>query len=111
MPAFYRATFKLPDSSPPLHSWLRTDAWGHGVVFVNGFNIGRFSAWGPQGSLYVPASLLKAGPETNTIIVFESDQIRPIRRNAGDNDIGVALQSAARVAPRQMSFSDERHWM
>jgi len=41
-------------------------------VFINGFNVGRY--WpvaGPQITLYVPAGLLKAPPESNQIVLVE----------------------------------------
>jgi len=46
------------------------DDWQHGVVIVNGFNIGRYYYAGPQKSLYIPGPLLKQGD--NEIIVFEN---------------------------------------
>lgn len=39
------------------------------MVFINGFNLGRYWKVGPQLSLYVPYPLLKEG--NNEIIVFE----------------------------------------
>jgi beta-galactosidase len=35
--------------------------WKKGVVFVNGFNLGRYWNAGPQRTLYVPGPLLKEG--------------------------------------------------
>lgn len=35
--------------------------WNKGVVFVNGFNIGRYMRCGPPRTLYIPAPLLKHG--------------------------------------------------
>ena len=46
------------------------DSWLHGVVWVNGFNVGRYWQVGPQKGLYVPGALLRAG--RNEIVVFES---------------------------------------
>ena len=39
-------------------------------MFVNGRNLGRYDALGPQRTLYVPRSFLTSGD--NTVIVFES---------------------------------------
>ena len=51
---------------------MRLDGFTKGVVFVNGFNIGRyFNPAGPQKTLYVPAPMLKNGD--NEIVVFETD--------------------------------------
>ena len=98
LPAFYQATLSLPSTSAPLHSFLQVDGWGHGFVLVNGFNIGRFSIWGPQRSMYVPASVLRRG--VNTIMAFESDQISPIHDRGGTSE----------DPPRSMVFSDQQIW-
>lgn len=68
VPAFYRFTFNTDE---PADTFLDFAGWGKGVVFVNGFNIGRFWEIGPQKRLYIPAPLLKEGE--NEIIVFETD--------------------------------------
>ena len=68
LPAFYR--FEL-DINETADTFIDTDGFGKGVVFVNGFNIGRFWEIGPQKRLYVPAPLLKKGK--NEIIVFETE--------------------------------------
>jgi beta-galactosidase len=39
-----------------------------GCIWVNGFNLGRYWAIGPQDTLYVPGELLQ---EENTVEVFE----------------------------------------
>ena len=39
------------------------------MAWVNGFNLGRYWQRGPQGTLYVPAPILKPG--MNEIIIFE----------------------------------------
>ena len=49
------------------------DGWGHGVVFVNGVNLGRFTVLGPGRTLYVPTGVLHSG--INDVVVFESDRI------------------------------------
>lgn len=44
--------------------------WGHGYVFLNGFNLGRYwSEAGPQRSLYAPAPLWREG--TNEVVILE----------------------------------------
>ncbi|XP_018016621.1 beta-galactosidase-1-like protein 2 [Hyalella azteca] len=66
-PAMYRTTVTL--SSPPLDTFLDMRQWNKGVVFVNGFNVGRYWSVGPQRTLYVPAPLLVQGD--NQITIFE----------------------------------------
>ncbi|XP_055686605.1 beta-galactosidase-like [Lutzomyia longipalpis] len=51
-------------------TYLDTTSWGKGVLYVNGFNLGRY--WpvvGPQITLYIPESLLRVG--ANTIMMLE----------------------------------------
>lgn len=42
-------------------------AWGKGIVFLNGFTLGRYFSAGPLHSLYIPAPLLQQG--TNEVSV------------------------------------------
>jgi len=66
-PVFASGTLDLP-AATDLH--LDTSLWGKGTVLINGFNLGRYWSRGPQGTLYVPAPVLRAGK--NEIIVFET---------------------------------------
>ncbi|WCT55808.1 beta-galactosidase [Paenibacillus kyungheensis] len=65
-PAFYRGIFHVQS---PADTFLRVDGWVKGVVFLNGFNLGRYWQVGPQKTLYIPAPLLKQGD--NELILFE----------------------------------------
>ncbi|ULL15391.1 beta-galactosidase [Paenibacillus sp. H1-7] len=65
-PAFYQGTFEASETAD---TFMRLDGWKKGVVFINGFNLGRYWERGPQKALYVPGPLLKKG--TNEIVVFE----------------------------------------
>lgn len=67
VPAFHRA--ELHVAGEPADTFLRLDGWVKGVVYVNGFNLGRYWNRGPQKTLYVPAPLLRSG--ANEIIIFE----------------------------------------
>lgn len=68
VPAFYKFNFEVDE---PCDTFVDTNGFGKGCIFINGFNLGRFWDIGPQKRLYLPAPLLKKG--TNTIIVFESE--------------------------------------
>ena len=51
-------------------TFIELEGWNKGVVFINGFNLGRYwNEAGPQKTLYIPAPLLHKGE--NEIIVFE----------------------------------------
>ena len=64
-PSFYRGTFYAETLAD---TFLRFPGV-KGVVWINGFNIGRYWNIGPGNTLYIPWPLLKKGE--NEIIVFE----------------------------------------
>jgi beta-galactosidase len=68
VPAFYRFCFEVKEKGD---TFLDFEGWGKGVIFINGFNLGRFWEIGPQKRLYIPAPLLNEGE--NEIIVFETE--------------------------------------
>ncbi len=66
-PAFLRGKFTAYEKTD---TFVRLDGFHKGVVFINGFNLGRY--WndaGPQKTLYLPGPLLKEGE--NEIVVLE----------------------------------------
>ncbi len=67
-PAFYKYSFEASETGD---TFIDTDGFGKGCIFVNGFNIGRFWEKGPQKRLYIPGPLLKEG--TNEIVIFETE--------------------------------------
>ncbi|CAM4061709.1 glycoside hydrolase family 35 protein [Roseateles saccharophilus] len=67
-PGFWRGTLQL---DKPADSFLDTRGWGKGQVWVNGHHLGRFWAIGPQQTLYLPASWLKAG--ANEVLVLTTE--------------------------------------
>ena len=64
-PAFYQGPFELQCVGD---TFLDSRRLGKGVVWINGYALGRFWNVGPQQTLYVPAPYLRTG--TNEIIVF-----------------------------------------
>lgn len=67
--AFHRAIFQLDDVADAFV--LRPGR--HGVIWINGFNLGRYRACGPQQTLYIPAPVLRKG--ANEIVVFEQEKL------------------------------------
>jgi len=62
------------------------DGWHKGVLFINGFNVGRY--WpteGPQKTLYVPATFLKGNCQENKIVVFEQDKAACYRKKGNNS--------------------------
>jgi hypothetical protein len=74
-PILYQGTFlaKHPkNSSDPtiLDTVFAVPNGLRGVVWVNGFNLGRFWFVGPQQSLYLPGTIIKPG-QKNKVVVLE----------------------------------------
>ena len=65
-PMFLRGTFAAESG---IDTFADMRGFGDGFVVINGFNVGRYRACGPQHTLYIPGGLLK---EENEIIVFDS---------------------------------------
>ena len=59
------------DVDEPADTYLDMSGFGKGVVYLNGFTLGRFWEIGPQQRLYIPAPLLKKGE--NTIRIIETE--------------------------------------
>jgi len=51
---------------------LSTDGLGKGIVWVNGFCLGRYWRKGPQRSLFVPAPVTRAGENVVTVLELEA---------------------------------------
>jgi len=67
-PALYRATLDIKDT--PKDTNLKLDNWNTAVVFINGFNLGRYWNNGPPKTLHVPGTVLRKG--LNHIYLFET---------------------------------------
>lgn len=75
LPGIFSANFTLPSGTKVLDTFLDPRGWHKGVVFINGFNLGRYwPVMGPQVTLYVPATVLNSYPKQNnlTVVEFES---------------------------------------
>lgn len=73
VPAFYKGVFDVQSIG---ETFLDPSGFIKGVVFVNGFNIGRYWRVGPQLTLYVPSNVLRVG--RNELIVFETGKIESV---------------------------------
>jgi len=65
-PTFFKGELNIDDIAD---TFVSLDGWTKGVVWINGFNIGRYWEQGPQKTLYVPGPLLRKG--LNEIIILE----------------------------------------
>ncbi|MGM9478378.1 beta-galactosidase [Pedobacter sp. GSP4] len=65
-PTLQKGTFKI---NTVADTYLDMTDWGKGVVWVNGHNLGKYWAIGPQQTLYIPKEWLKKG--NNDVAVLE----------------------------------------
>lgn len=65
-PAWYKATFDLKATGD---TYIDMSSWGKGMVWVNGYNLGRYWKIGPQQTLFMPGCWLKKGK--NEIIILD----------------------------------------
>lgn len=64
---FFKASFEI--AGKPADTFLDLSEFGKGMVWVNGHNLGRYWAIGPQQRLYLPAPWLRQG--RNEVIVLD----------------------------------------
>ncbi|XP_035701209.1 beta-galactosidase-1-like protein 2 isoform X2 [Folsomia candida] len=72
-PVLVQSSFVIAQGMPPGDTFVDMSGWGKGIVFINGFNLGRYFNVGPQQTLYIPAPFLLEGE--NLITIFE--QLQP----------------------------------
>lgn len=77
-PAFHRATFELKSVG---YTFLDMRGWGKGYVWVNGHNIGRYWAAGPQQAMFVPGDWLHVGRNEVIVLDLHSDGERSLAGN------------------------------
>ncbi|MDP9076774.1 MAG: beta-galactosidase [Bacteroidota bacterium] len=76
-PQFFKSTFILANVNTNSKSMYRVtfEGLGHGSVWINGYNIGRYPEKIPVKSMYMPESWLKKG--LNSIVVYDEDGKTP----------------------------------
>ena len=76
-PVFYSGTFDLATVSD---TWLELPGWTKGVVYVNGWNLGRYWTVGPQQSYYMPGCYLQGKDNVIQVLALEpTGQEGPLR--------------------------------
>ena len=95
--SFSPAAGEIGESAPAVHSYtfsvdsaadtfLDLPGFGKGVVFINGFALGRFWEIGPQKRLYIPAPLLREGE--NALLIVETEGKTGKVLLCGEPDLG-----------------------
>lgn len=67
LPVIYSGSFELKENDSDY--MLDMSRWGKGIVFVNGYHLGRYWSIGPQQTLYLPGCWLREG--TNEVVIVE----------------------------------------
>ena len=70
LPALFRGHFAAERGK---ECFVRFDSFKKGLIWINGFLLGRYWEIGPQEALYIPGAILK---EENEIVVLETDGLR-----------------------------------
>ncbi|MGW4928190.1 glycoside hydrolase family 35 protein [Agromyces sp. NPDC004153] len=71
----------------PADLFLDTLHWGKGLVWVNGFLLGRYWRRGPQRTLIVPAPVTRAGRNEVALLEFEAIA-EPVLRTLAGPELG-----------------------
>lgn len=66
-PIFWRGSFS---AQAGVDTYVDVRGFGHGAVYLNGVNLGRYDKAGPQYTLYVPGGFVK---EENEFIILDFD--------------------------------------
>ena len=69
-PCFFRGYF---DAESGVDTYVSFASLGHGYIWINGFNLGRYDSAGPQMTLYLPGHILK--DKDNEIIILDIDPV------------------------------------
>ncbi len=106
-PAYYRAIFTLDKIGDTFIDMIN---WKKGMVYINGYNIGRFWEIGPQQTLYMPGCWLKEG-ENEIIILDMSGPDIPVTQGLDKPVLDLQRGSGAykhRKASENLDVSSEK---
>lgn len=81
-PVFVYGSFDLPGGGD---LFLSTRGWTKGLVWINGFCLGRYWSRGPQATLYVPGPLLRKHGNEITILELQAASSRTVSFVAAHN--------------------------
>ncbi len=85
LPAFYKGYFSLEETGD---CFLDVSKWGKGVVWINGYGLGRFWNIGPTQTMYLPGPWLKKG-ENEIIILDITGPEKPVIRGLAEPVLNV----------------------
>jgi beta-galactosidase len=119
-PAWYRANFDLKSTGD---TYIDMSTWGKGMVWVNGYNTGRYWKIGPQQTLYMPGCWLKKGKNEIIILDLETPKepqtagltIPVLDKIVVDESLlhrkkGETLDLSAEVPVNTGSFNADKDW-
>ncbi len=72
------------DDPARLDTFIAIPSGIKGIVWVNGFNLGRYWVIGPQQSLYLPGTVVKVGENEITVLELEPKNQTMIARGLAE---------------------------
>lgn len=81
---YYKGSFEVDKIGD---TFVRVEGFKKGMIYVNGFNLGRFWERGPQKTLYLPGPILKEG--VNEIVIFAVEGTEGYVELVDKADLGV----------------------
>lgn len=95
-PAFYKNIFTISNPASLANTMWRIsfEGLGHGSVFINEHNIGRYPEKIPVQSMYIPECWLHAGE--NKVIIYDED---------GNNPYKVKIRAESKASRDKQEFS------
>ncbi|HEY5232116.1 MAG TPA: beta-galactosidase [Verrucomicrobiae bacterium] len=103
-PQFFKTTFSAapPGTTGANPMWrVTTSRLSRGSVWVNGHNLGRYPEKVPAPGMYVPECWLNAGPDANTLVIYDEEGQLPtqihVQPEPGASRDVVLFQSAQAV--------------
>jgi beta-galactosidase len=112
-PQFFKTTFTAapPGATGADPMWrVATSGLSRGSVWVNGHNLGRYPDKIPAPGMYVPECWLNAGPNANTMVIYDEEghlpaQVR-VQPEAGASRDVVLFQSERPVSASALPAGD-----
>jgi beta-galactosidase len=120
-PAFWRGTLLV---ERPGDTFLDMRAWGKGVAWVNGRDLGRYWQIGPTQTMYLPGCWLKPGKNEIVVLDLEAnakpvvaglakpilDQLRPERGHEAHRKSGQTLRLTGIASLKEGAFASGKEW-
>ena len=76
------------DADSQKDCFVALDGFTKGMVYINGFHLGRYWSCGPQRTLYLPGALLHTDRRNEVVVLELEDCARPVVRLTDTHCLG-----------------------